>query len=156
METPMRRFRQQLPDAEVWRILAASPCGVLATVDSDGWPYGVPLNHVVIGNRLYFHAAMEGHKLRNIAHSDKACYTVVGEAEVIPSRFVTKYRSVICFGRIHPVLDRDRKTEILLALAERFAPGETQTLEKEMRLLDKTCVLEMTVDAATGKYHNGQ
>lgn len=155
LETRMRRTRQQLSEKEAWQILSDSTYGVLSTVDEDGWPYGVPLNHVVIGSRIYFHAAQEGHKLRNLVHSAKACYTVVGEEAVIPSRFVTRYRSVICFGHVHQITNKSRKQEILLALAQRFAPGETEMLEKEMRLVDKTSVLELDVEALTGKFHSG-
>ena len=49
--------------------------GVLATVGEDGWPYAVPLNHVLAGDVLYVHGATEGHKLDNIAHEARMSCT---------------------------------------------------------------------------------
>ena len=47
-------------------ILTGGVYGILATAGEDGLPYGVPLTYAVQGNRLYFHGAGHGQKLKNI------------------------------------------------------------------------------------------
>ena len=59
----MRRNRQQLTDAESVAILERNTHGVLAVCGDDGYPYAVPLNHFMMDGRVYFHCAVEGHKL---------------------------------------------------------------------------------------------
>jgi len=41
-----------MEDAE--RILTRTEYGVLATVGPDGYPYGIPVNHLYRNGRLYF------------------------------------------------------------------------------------------------------
>ncbi len=62
MFRPMRRIKQQLPEAECIEILKAEPRGVLSLLGDDGYPYGIPLDHWYCpeDGRLYFHGAREG------------------------------------------------------------------------------------------------
>ena len=62
----MRRADRALGEDEAREILARAEHGVLATMGADGWPYAVPVNHVLVGDTLYIHCATEGHKLDNI------------------------------------------------------------------------------------------
>ena len=45
----MRRFKQQLPEENAKAILAKATNGVLSLVDSEGVPYGVPINFAYDG-----------------------------------------------------------------------------------------------------------
>lgn len=45
---PMRRRDRELDEAEALALLREAEWGVLATVDADGWPYAVPVNHAVV------------------------------------------------------------------------------------------------------------
>lgn len=155
MDIPLRRKKQLLPEEEAWECLRQTEFGILSTVDEDGWPYGVPLNHVVLGEKIYFHGASEGHKMISLAYSSKACYTVVASAQVIPEELATRYRSVICFGTVRRLTDPEERDAVLWKLAERFAPDEIEFTRKEMvQLAGKTTVLELDVQRITGKYHS--
>ena len=65
----MRRFKQQIPEAECIQILKEQPRGVLSMLGDDDYPYGIPMDHwhCEENGRLYFHCAKTGHKL------DAAC-----------------------------------------------------------------------------------
>ena len=65
----MRRFAQQMTDAECIDVLNNETRGVLSVIGDDGYPYGIPLNHYYCeaDGKLYFHGAKEGHKLDAIA-----------------------------------------------------------------------------------------
>ncbi|HWR07472.1 pyridoxamine 5'-phosphate oxidase family protein [Sporomusa sp.] len=54
----MRLTKQELDSERIRKILETTFYGVLSTVSEDGMPYGVPLNHVLENNKLYFHCAV--------------------------------------------------------------------------------------------------
>ena len=71
MYREIRRKDRILSEEEMFRILEEAPYGVLSTVGEDGIPYGVPISFVYKEGAIFFHAAVEGHKLDNIkANSD--------------------------------------------------------------------------------------
>ena len=51
----MRRKDKEIGTDEAINLLAGCEYGVLSTVDSDGQPYGVPLNYAYKDNCIYFH-----------------------------------------------------------------------------------------------------
>ena len=147
----MRRFGQQLSDGECTEILTRATSGVLALNGDDGYPYAVPLSYVYRDGRLYFHCAIEGHKLDAIRRSDKASFCVIDQDEVVPERYTTYYRSVIAFGRMR-VLEDDEKRQAIEWLADRYAPGETERGRREAEAAwNRLCVLEMRMESMTGK-----
>ena len=102
---PVRRCERELTSAEAWALLAQAEFGVLATVGWDGWPYAVPVNHVLVDGALFLHSATEGHKLDNLAGDARVSYCVVTQAEVLPAELSTRYQSAIVFGRAVQVHD---------------------------------------------------
>ena len=105
----IRRRDRALTEDQAREILARAEHGVLATVGADGWPYAVPVNHVLCGDVLYFHCALEGHKLENIAHEERVSFCAVAGARVLPAELSTLYESAVAFGRAAVVTDPDEK-----------------------------------------------
>ena len=97
---PMRRKRQKLPKEECEKILNKATAGVLSVLGDDGYPYGVPMSFVYAEGKLYFHSAIEGHKLDAIAKEDKCSFTIIDQDEIHPDEYTSYFRSVIAFGRI--------------------------------------------------------
>jgi nitroimidazol reductase NimA-like FMN-containing flavoprotein (pyridoxamine 5'-phosphate oxidase superfamily) len=154
MNRPLRRKDRAIPEAEALEILGRSEYGVLATVGEHGEPYAVPVNHVLSGDSIYIHCALEGHKLENIAHDARVSYCTVGFAQVLPEQLSTLYESVIIFGRAALVSDEAEKWEALRALGKRFAPGrEAETDQAIDRSLPRTAILRIRIDRITGKAH---
>jgi hypothetical protein len=151
----MRRQDRALPPGEGWRILAQADHGVLATVGPGGAPYAVPLNHVLVGEVLYFHGATEGHKLDNLAGEDRVSYCAVTLAEVLPAELSTRYESAIAFGRARLVLDPGERRAALEALLGRFAPGHPEEGAEAMASWGpRTAVVRMDVDHISAKRHS--
>ena len=71
---PMRRRRQQLTTAECDAILCNATSGVLALTGDDGYPYAVPLSYVYADGCLYFHSAVEGHKIDAIRRDGRCSF----------------------------------------------------------------------------------
>ncbi|MGA2207799.1 MAG: pyridoxamine 5'-phosphate oxidase family protein [Terracidiphilus sp.] len=158
----MRRHDRALAEAEAREILARAEHGVLATAGEDGWPYAVPLNHVLVGDALYVHCAFEGHKLENIAHEERVSYCAVAGATVVPSMLSTLYESAIVFGRAALVTDGDEKRRALKLLMERFCGTGEETdkqFEEHMRKNRAgrdTAVIRIQIERITGKAHRAK
>ncbi|MDZ5016887.1 pyridoxamine 5'-phosphate oxidase, partial [Clostridium perfringens] len=90
----IRRKDREIEGSQVIEVLKKCEYGILSTVDENGYPYGVPLSYVYANDSIYFHSAVEGHKLENIKKNDKVSFCVVGQTDVLPDKFSTKYESV--------------------------------------------------------------
>ncbi len=150
----VRVRKRALTEDEGREILARAEYGVLATVAGDGWPYAVPVNHVLAGHALYIHCAQEGHKLENIAHEERVCYCAVASAEVLPKELSTLYESAIVFGRAVIVTEPAEKRRALELLAARFCGGLTPEAEETIaRSGGRTAIVRIRIDRITGKAH---
>jgi nitroimidazol reductase NimA-like FMN-containing flavoprotein (pyridoxamine 5'-phosphate oxidase superfamily) len=149
---PLRRRDRALNEAEALRLLQEAEWGVLATVDADGWPYAVPVNHAVVDGALIIHCATVGHKLANLAFSPKVSYCAVTLAETLPLELATRYASVILFGQAELLTDEWEKRAALRALGLRFAAGHPDLVDGEIsKDLSRTTVVRIRIERATGK-----
>ena len=73
----MRRIQQQLSHDECMEILIKERRGVLAVLGDDDYPYAVPMSHVYVDGKLYFHGAKSGHKHDAIKKHSKVSYCVI-------------------------------------------------------------------------------
>ncbi len=67
MDHPMRRAERAVSVSEARQLLEQGEYGILSTCGPDGQPYGLPLNYCVLNNAIYFHCALDGRKLVNLA-----------------------------------------------------------------------------------------
>ena len=119
---------------------------------SSGAPADFPQNPARGCLRIYFHCALEGHKLDCIARNDRASFCVVGSDEVVPAEFTTYFRSAVAFGRVRLVEGHDERVRALRLLADKYAPGLDEGFAREVTtLLRRTRVLRLDVEALTGK-----
>ena len=152
MFRPLRRFRQLMPENEAYDMLSSASTGVLALSGDDGYPYAVPVNFVLDGEKIYIHGAKAGHKMDSVRKYDKASFCVVGEDTVVPERFTTHYRSVICFGRVREVRDDETKLRAVIALADKYSPGMPEERDREIeREWPGLGVIEFTIEHITAK-----
>ena len=127
---------------------------MLATVGADGWPYAVPVNHVLAGDVLYIHCAQEGHKLENLAQEERVSFCAVADARVLPATLSTLYESAIVFGRAALVTDSAEKQRALELLAIRFCGAVTPAAEAEIATSgSRTAVVRIRIERIAGKAH---
>ena len=119
MERKMRRADRAISDSEAKSILEKGEFGILSTVSSEGQPYGVPMSHCYTGNVIYFHCALEGHKLDNLSNNSRVSFCVVGKTEVLPESFATRYESASVFGKEFE-LTGDEKHKGLLEIVKKY------------------------------------
>jgi nitroimidazol reductase NimA-like FMN-containing flavoprotein (pyridoxamine 5'-phosphate oxidase superfamily) len=150
----IRRKDRALTEEQAREILGRAEHGVLATLGSDGWPYAVPVNHVLAGDTLYIHCAVEGHKLENIAHEERVSFCAVAGATVLPVKLSTLYESAVVFGRAAVVTDPAEKQRGLELLAIRFCGALTPEAEKAIAASgSRTAVVRIRIERIAGKAH---
>ena len=149
---PMRRIRQQLSEEESISILQGTTAGTLALLGDNGYPYAVPISYVYAEGRLFFHSALNGHKIDAIRNCDKASFCVIAQDDVQPSKYTTFYRSVIAFGRIHIIEDEAEKLETARLLGNRYNPNQEEALQKELEKgFSRMVMIRFDIEHLTGK-----
>lgn len=147
----MRRKNRQLSNEECIDILTNEPRGVLALLGDYDYPYTVPMSHVFVDGKIYFHGAQTGHKNDAAKKYEKVSYCVVDKGVKAEDSWWYTFKSVVVFGKIRILTDRDEKIEKLTYLGDKFFPTHEETMDEISRLLDRTEVFEITIDHMTGK-----
>ena len=148
----MRRKRQQHSEEESIGILQKATAGTLALLGDGGYPYAVPISYVYADGKLYFHSALSGHKVDAIKNCDKASFCVIDKDDVHPEKYTTFFRSVIAFGRIHIIEDKQEKLETARLLGDRYNPNQEETLQKELEKgLSRMLMIRLDIEHLTGK-----
>ena len=147
----LRRKDRAITEEEAIALLNKAEYGVLSTVTENGEPYGVPLNFCVIDHCIYFHCAVEGRKIDNIKQNKSVSFCAVGNTEILPDKFGTKYESVIVSGEVEEVFDMNKQ----LALEGLLHKYSLEFIDKGIKyiegLKEKTRVFKITINKLTGK-----
>ena len=147
----LRRKDRAITEAEAVALLNRAEYGVLSTVAENGKPYGVPLNYCIINDCIYFHCAVEGQKIDNIKQNESVSFCAVGNTEILPDKFGTKYESVIVSGEVEEVFDMN-KQKAMEGLLHKYS---SEFFDKGIKyiedLRDKTRVFKITINTLTGK-----
>ena len=149
----MQRIRQKLTDEECYEILKREPRGVLSVLGDDGYPYGMPLNHYFCeaDGKLYFHSGRAGHKIDAIRRCDKASFCVYDHGFRRESEWALNIRSVIVFGWIEIIEDREKTLEIARLLSYKFTDDEAYIARELETAGPRTLLFALTPEHLTGK-----
>ena len=156
MFRPMLRSRQALSEEECIALLETELRGVLSVLGDDGYPYGVPINHYYCpeDGKLYFHSGKQGHKLDALKACEKASFCVYDGGFRRAGEWALNIRSVIVFGRVSMVEDRERIYSIARALSRKFTDDEDY-IEREVRQSGPgTAMFCLTPEHISGKLVN--
>ena len=148
----MRRKKQSLSEDECIEILKNEPRGVLSVLGDDDYPYSVPLSHVYADGKIYFHGTVkESHRRNAIQKHDKVSFCVMDKGKKAEDNWWYTFKSVIVFGRMRTIEDKDTKIEKLTYLGNKFFPTKEETKDEIDRLLDVTELYEITIEHMSGK-----
>ena len=156
MFRPMRRFKQQLSDSDCIQVLKNEMRGVLAVIGDDDYPYTIPLSFYYLqdDNKIYFHGSREGHKIDAIKKCDKASFCVFSNGVKVSDRIGLDVKSVIVFGRIKILEDREKTIDVCKKLSEKFNFGKEYIEDELKKFANVVTVLELTPEHITGKHVN--
>lgn len=148
----MRRFKQELQQDEIERILQFNTSGVLALMDSDGYPYSVPLSYVYSNGKIYFHSAKVGHKIEAINNYKKATFCIIDRDDVQPEKYTTIYKSIIAFGKVEIVEDSKETLTAISELGEKYYPNHSSDLQNEIEKFKMAfLIIRFDIEHITGK-----
>ena len=151
----MRRNKQQLNENEIEAILNGHTSGVLAVHGENGYPYTIPLSYTYDDGQIYFHSAVEGHKIDAIRNNDKVSFCVIDQDEVIQETFTTKYRSAVVFGRAQIITDPIVRLKALEILVKKYSSDFV--IEGQQEILqgwNKVSIIAIRIEHKTGKTSN--
>ncbi len=147
----LRRKDRKMPPKEAEELLVRGEYGVLSTVGEDGTPYGVPLSYVYREGAIYFHCALEGHKLENLRRDPRVSFCVVGRIQLLPEKFSTEYESVVAFGTASEI-DGEERQRALVWLLEKYSASFLPEGKRYIEQLDRaTKVVKIAVHHLAGK-----
>ena len=147
------RVKQALPEEECIAILKKEPRGVLSVLGDDDYPYGMPLNHYYNeeDGKLYFHSGMTGHRIDAIRRHPKASFCVYDEGVREDGNWYLTIRSVIVFGKVEIVENREKIYEIARKLSRKFT-GDEDYIENEIsKSGPRTLMFALIPEHMTGK-----
>jgi hypothetical protein len=133
----------------------------MATIGRDGYPYVTPVNFVYDQGCIYFHCALKGEKLDNIARESRVCFEVdipmaykdLGfDPEGGACKLHQFYYSVIIRGEARVLPDGERKAAALNALVAKHEPGRSfEPVAADMPACKACAVVEIKPRSMTGK-----
>ena len=150
------RIRQKISREECIEILRNEPRGVLSVLGDDDYPYGLPINHFYCeeDGKLYFHSGMKGHKIDAIRRHDKASFCVYDSGYRKEGEWALNIRSVIVFGRIEIIEEKDKIYDIARRLSYKFTDDDAY-IERELKNAGpRTFMFALVPEHITGKLVN--
>ena len=160
-ETPkmfreMLRKKQQLSDEECKKILKEQLRGVLSVLGDDDYPYGMPVNHYYCekDGKIYFHGGKKGHKIDAMRKHDKASFCVYDEGFRKEGEWALNIRSVIVFGRIEFIEDREKIYQIARELSYKFTLDNGYIQHELDNAGPRTLMFALVPEHITGKLVN--
>jgi len=148
----MRLFNRELSREEGVKMLDSANFGTLCLSSIEGYPYGVPLNFVLVGESLYFHCAKEGKKIDAIKKSSKVSFSVVYQEEVLQESFTTAYSSVMVFGAAYIVEEMAERLMAFKALISKYSPNFISSGDEYIQKFNSvTEVIAVKIEHLTSK-----
>ena len=158
MQPNMQKY--PLTEEQMDALLDRARMGVISTIGEDGYPYGTPVNFVVMDGRIFFHGRKVGEKVSNLKRDPRCCFTVVEEkgferCDDGACNTTSLYESVIIRGKVQIIDDDDLKMRILRATVDKLTP-ERKMDEIDAKKVPPTGIFEIVPESKTGKYHSAE
>lgn len=148
----VRRQDRLLPQARALELLQTAEYGVLSMVDRDRKPYGIPVNFVFDEESIYIHCATEGRKLDIVECYEDVSFCIVGQVNLLPSRFTTEYESVVLTGEATIITSEEERMHALELLLQKYSPNDKKVGMKYAHASSaRTVIIRIDINAYSGK-----
>ena len=152
----MRRDDRSITDnVQLEAIIRKSDVCRIALADNN-IPYIVTLNFGYSGGDhpcLYFHCAPEGRKVDMIKKNNYVCFQMDNDHEITQGEkgcdWGMKFSSVVGYGRISFVKEKDQKIKALDCLMSQYS--ERSDFLYEDKNLDRILILKLDIEEISGK-----
>ncbi|HEY3419743.1 MAG TPA: pyridoxamine 5'-phosphate oxidase family protein [Methanomassiliicoccales archaeon] len=123
----------------------------LGLIDGDE-PYIVPMNFGYDGKSLYFHCAKEGRKIDILKRSDRVCFEMDLDTELVKGdvacKWSMRYRSIEGVGRAVLIDDAEGKKYGLNLIMSHYAKGPFEYAERGFNL---ALIIRVDIESISGK-----
>ena len=152
----LTRIKQKLTEEECLEVLKNELRGVLSVLGDGGYPYGMPLNHYYCpeDGKIYFHSGMKGHRTDSFKRCPKASFCVMDKGFRKPGEWALNIKSVIVFGQIDIIEDREKIIEISRRLSHKFTNDEAYIAKEIERSGAHTMLFALVPEHICGKLVN--
>lgn len=147
----LARKNKQISQEECIALLEKETRGILSVNGDDGYPYGMPMNHLYADGCLYFHCGKRGHRLDALRTSDKVSFCVCEQGTREAGDWAYTVRSVIVFGRMEVVEDMDEIVRLTTMLCRKFTQDEEYIRTEIEQHAAATLLLKLTPEHICGK-----
>ena len=153
----MRRFRQQVSDAECRKILTEEKRAAFSVIGDDGYPYTVPVNFYFdeTDNCIYIHGARTGHKAESLKACDKVCFTTWNQGFKKEGAWEWNATSVVVFGKVKFIDDQAVIRDKLMKMVAKYYPaGKEAEADMSDASIKRVQVFAIEIEHMTGKLVN--
>ena len=90
--------------------------------------------------------------MRAIRKNENVVFVVVGNTEVLPSRFTTRYESVLVRGTAHVGLPEDERRKALRLILEKYSPDDMEVgLHYAEKSFARTDIIRIDINTVSAK-----
>lgn len=153
-----RMKTHQLSEEQIHQLLGCSQTGSLATLNSDGTPYIIPIHFVYYKNAIFAHGLPKGKKIDNISNDARVGFCVYEMEKLLldpngnPCHTNTQYESVIISGIAKLVDNIEEKNSVLKEIVKKYTP-HLVNCELPNNMVKGTAVIRIDLTEITGKYY---
>ena len=149
----LERKHKQISMEECTELLINETRGVLSVQGDDGYPYGMPMNHWYNpqDGKIYFHCGNIGHRLDSLRRDNKVSFCVFDKGTKTDDHWAYKVKSVIVFGKIEIIDDKDIITDITTKLSYKFIQDDEYIKGEIASSLHRTLLLRLDPEHICGK-----
>ena len=133
VDRSLRRKSRELTLEQAKEVIEFTEHAVLSTCDKAGYPYGVPISPVMVGDVLYFHAsaAPGGRKSDNMLMNPHVSVCFVAKATTLPQWYSVDFASAVVTGKAYPITDPKEREKAFAAILKRHAPENSDVRNKK-------------------------
>lgn len=149
----LTRKNKQISNDRCIEILKTETRGVLSVNGENGFPYGMPMNHYYCEetNKIYFHCGKTGYRFDCLKQNNKASFCVYTKGAKNEADWALTVESVIVFGEIKIINNKDIIKDIVTKLSYKFTEDEEYINNEIKNYLNETLLLELTPLHICGK-----
>ena len=147
------RKNRQLSMEDCVEILKNETRGVLSVLGDEGYPYGMPMNHFYNeeDGKLYFHCGNVGHRLEALQKYNKVSFCAYDGGYRKEGEWALNVKSVIVFGTVEIIHDREKMVDITTKLCYKFTQDEAYIKKEIEQSAHRTLLLQLNPEHICGK-----
>jgi nitroimidazol reductase NimA-like FMN-containing flavoprotein (pyridoxamine 5'-phosphate oxidase superfamily) len=155
----MRRKDREIDNREEIRDIIKKALFCNVAMCRNNVPYLVPMNFGFDGEHFYLHSAPEGLKIDILKENPQVCIEITQDLKINQSTDVCKtsmkYNSVIVFGRVEFLSEREERIKALTCIVEQLS-GDSVAYKGEKLVfnedsLNTLTILKVYIEKITGK-----